>query len=487
MKNIRSLYFVCVLTLLCGIFYQSKSQDRDIFVYGTVVDEAENPVEGAWVILLYPPDSTLTGQNGTFSKLYTHEGPVGEKLKYTVKKDGYKYFYGSDVPMTDTLDLGKIVIQEIGATREITITGVVLDSATNNPIDSALIEIYPDISINLPHDTSYSNSSGSFSGKLIVEEINECPEFIYTCKKTGYRSMGRQITAEENDHFDIGTIILPKIQLITFPITGTIEDSLSYEPIDNAQVILMISHFTGSQQDTLFSDSKGNFYDSVIISSEHVNYGSKIFCIVLKEGYHDGLKRVYIPPDDYAIGPVRILECKDPPEISVNGTVRDSLSQATVENATIILGYTINCDVDNSLLVLCDTLFSGNQGVISEELVFDTTSLENSEMVCIIKKDNYLTKQGTVTIVGTSLNLGEVLLHPSSTPVYHNLITVTPQMLKPDNVQVYSLNGQLLYEGNYKGVFHRFKIPQLNAQSVHIAVFRHKNTVLFSKKIIGVP
>ena len=487
MKKLKGPSIVLLLTLLCGIFYISQAQDRDIFVYGTVVDEADNPVEGAWVILLYPPDSTLTGQDGTFSKLYTHEGMVGEKLKYTVKKDGYKYLYGSEVPSTDTLDLGKLIIQKIGALREITITGLVLDSATNEPIDSALIEIYPYNSINLPHDTSYSNSSGSFSGTLIVEEINEYPEFYYTCWKFGYHSMGRLTTADESDSFSVSTIIMPEVELITFPITGTVEDSLTYEPIENARVILMISNYTGSQQDTLFSDSQGNFYDSVIISSEYVSFGSKIFCIVLKEGYHDVIKRVYIPPDDYAIGPVRILECNNPADITITGTVRDSVSQTTIENATVILGYNINFDADNSLLVLRDTLISGNQGVISNEIVFDTASLENSEMTYVIKKDNYLVKQGAVKLAGTSLNLGEVLLHPSSTPVYQNPASVIPQTLKPNNVQVYSLKGQLLYEGSYKEVLHRFKIPKLNAQKVYIAVFRYKDVVLCSKKIIGIP
>ncbi len=124
--------------------------------------------------------------------------------------------------------------------------------------------------------------------------------------------------------------------------------------------------------------------------------------------------------------------------------------------------------------------------MISNEIVFDTTSPENSEMAYIIKKDNYLVKQRAVTLVGTSLNLGEVLLHPSSTPVCQNPASVIPQTLKPNNVQVYSLKGQLLYEGNYKEVLHRFKIPQLNAQKVYIAVFRYKNVVLCSKKIIGI-
>jgi len=463
------------------------AQVREIYVYGTVVDEQQNPVEGACVVLLYPPDSVETNVDGSFIKLFTFEGMVGEKLKFDVKMEGYKHYYGSTIVESDTLNLGKIVLEKIGDTRTITVYGFVLDSATNTPIEDALIIMYPKNFINLPPDSCYSSNFGAFIGNLVIEASDKSPIFIYSCEKDGYISNGRIVTADSTDFFQVDTIYLKTVELLTFHLPGNTEDSLTGDPVANAQVILMKSTPSMFKQDTLVSDAQGEFLDSIIIANNQVSMGCKIFCFVMKDGYRDALKRVYIPPENFEIGTIKMSPLTDPATISISGAVRDSVSLNPLENVSIILGNTIECDGNKPLLVIRDTLFTDNEGTITDVFIFDTASYPNTEIVFRIQVENYVTKEGFIKLSDVSLNLGEVLLVPLSTPVFPNGIRYTSSLQKPNTVHIYTLNGKNIYNGKCVDKAVLIKTLQTLSQKVFIVVYKRNDVVLYSEKVLKIP
>lgn len=485
----KRFHFFYVAIFLCIRFFLLNAQDRDVFICGAVIDQFDKPVQEAqiffcgWQLL----DSVITKHDGCFS-LFFPSSDIDPTIKFNIQKKGYKSYYDKTASVEDTLDLGYIIIQKIGKTRDIRISGIVIDSITSRPIEKAFVEIYPsDVTLNLPKDSCYTDLSGTFCGTLTVEETDTNPQFIYTCDKDGYLPFGRIMQADSSDSFDVGTALLHLKELITFPITGKIIDSQTLDPIENAQIILMISKYTGYYQDTVFSGPKGEFSDSVMISNEHINLGCKIYCFVFKDGYRDAMRKAEFPIDSFNFGSITMLRLTNHIKVTVAGTIRDSQLLTPIENATVTLGYTIKIGTKDSLTVLRDTLFSGTQGTISGQILLDSATYTNSEIVYIIKMGGYTSIYGTVRLDNTCLNLGEILLHPSPILIDKIPVHYLPYMQKPNNIRIYSLDGRLLYEDKVKDEVNREKIRQITSHTCLLVVFRYNNTILYSKRIINIP
>ncbi len=110
-----------IIPLILGIVVLSNAQEKDIFVYGTVVDSlTQEPINGALVILstinnTFSSDSVTTNTGGTFSNVMKIDSIINTEsvILYKIIKQDYLTKDGvKGTIVNDSVDLGKLSIYE---------------------------------------------------------------------------------------------------------------------------------------------------------------------------------------------------------------------------------------------------------------------------------------------------------------------------------------------------------------------------------------
>ncbi len=165
------------------------------------------------------------------------------------------------------------------AERSIAISGVVVDSATNQPLPQAMIVFYAasaiDSSIftnmlgNFKLDTAFSGADGKYSYSMKIS--SNALVLIYAVIKPGYQLS----YAFSTSIILSSTVVLPTIKLQksdqsakdTLTVTGTVVDSATGNPIGNC--LIMMSGLGGldTTGNTAVSGLGGSFSKQVIIGT----------------------------------------------------------------------------------------------------------------------------------------------------------------------------------------------------------------------------
>ncbi len=162
----------------------------------------------------------------------------------------------------------------------VTVTGTVVDS-DGNPVGDAMVLLITDTSdIVNGIDTVFTAADGKIDTKITVDPGTAA--IVYMVIKDGYTSKyGYGIIAS-------GVLALGEIVLTqpgdndTISVTGTVVDSVTGDPIENAQVI--ISSITVMKPDSILTDGSGKFICKVEISGD-TTITEQVFYAVSKDGY----------------------------------------------------------------------------------------------------------------------------------------------------------------------------------------------------------
>lgn len=201
MKKYRFLLMVglCIVSMACTVVGQQK-----IIVSGKVIDSnTGTPVSQALVLLSglsslsipndiggFKYDSTYSNADGTFKDTVTITGSI---LLYGAIKDGYDLSWNYVfIPLLSTnVNAPTIKLLPVGTSPKDTfmVSGTVVDSVTNKPIDGAQV-ILTGMSLSMTGDTVLTDANGIFSKQAIVSRTGPRSVLIliYAVSKHGYDS-----------------------------------------------------------------------------------------------------------------------------------------------------------------------------------------------------------------------------------------------------------------------------------------------------------
>jgi hypothetical protein len=200
MFKVKTIIMAFVSFMLCVTVSFSYSVKKTIT--GKVVDQDQSPVENALIILSAslqntnsPPvsplplstDSTYTDAKGMFTKELTVDlNAYG--ITYHILKDGWQEKSGySLLTLLPSLDLGTLTLSQ-GTSKKITVSGTILDTATNQPIYNALVLLRTSLWVKKP-DSAYTDTNGNFIKQLAQTWIDTSIFTLvlyYSVEKRGY-------------------------------------------------------------------------------------------------------------------------------------------------------------------------------------------------------------------------------------------------------------------------------------------------------------
>lgn len=349
-----------------------------------------------------------------------------------------------------------------------TILGTVLDTTTGKPIEKATVVLFPSSLGIIAPETTYTNTDGKFIKDIKFPPLPEKKVIYYTIYKKGYTPK-KGLKDVEAQIVDVGNIKLA--QVVTVTVIGTVLDSITLKPVPDASVVLK-SNDTVS----VITNETGLFKAVIDVDPSQTN--PVIQYAVNKKGYAIKIGEKKIDGNPVDLGNILLSRKLSPQKITVTGTVMDTGTGKPVSGAMILL--TTNLQPSG----IVDTTYSDEKGNFAKVIQPGIIGVVPPVPVVtyVVMKERYVPKKGQQEIAGQLVDLGKIFLLEIQTEI--QLPVSTPVLKAPDNIQVFSLNGQLLYAGpmlsvkmlSGKGVIHGNPV---------IVSFRVNNTSLYSRKIVG--
>lgn len=233
----------------------------------------------------------------------------------------------------------------------------------------------------------------------------------------------------------------------TLVITGTVIDEATSQPVAGAMVLLYCgtigidsSNLSGLQLDTVFTDTKGSFNDTMTTGPS----GYLMYYGVMKNGYQINYGVTGVFGTSVSLGTIRIspIDMSNKDTITVTGTVVDSATGAGISGAFVVAA---GAGFDTA----GNTVLTGANGSFSKVVVIIKTG-NASIFSYFVTKAGYFPKYGTRTAAGKSVDLGTIRLAGSA-----GVITgpkISPVKRLANGMKVYSLNGKLIYAGPVKSL-----------------------------------
>lgn len=187
---------------------------------GSVVDTADQPIAGAYILLIddtaniQDADTVVSTQDGSFSKEIDVLS-TALVIFYGAVKPGYTLKTGVGIILLGKVNLGKIVLQKAGGvTVPVKVSGVVLDSLTQNPVEGALVQVSV-IGAGLSNpDSVLTGTDGKFSITIAADTTSTSTiqsRAVILVRKDGYQLKQGNKLLEGNTTVDMGTILLSKV------------------------------------------------------------------------------------------------------------------------------------------------------------------------------------------------------------------------------------------------------------------------------------
>lgn len=298
--------------------------------FGTVRDSKNKvPVKDANIKLKIKNAqiaSVYSNETGKF-EYSTEKDYTGERLDITVEKDGFETQHSYsvvDVPKKQLDFLLKPIKSKepsdkskptLGTGNKLRISGTILNSRNNEPIQSAQIKLKIK---NVEIDTVYSDGQGRFEYNTETDYVGQILD--YTIEKQCFKS--ESYTYEINQ---------PEIQLnipldeIEIQIKGKISDGKTNKSLERANSSFKINK---EYAQNITSDKEGDFSFAVPCKyqNEFIEYEAS------KEGYQTGKDKLQVK-DNLYIEIKLFREMKN----RIYGTIKNSKNKAPVPGAKIML------------------------------------------------------------------------------------------------------------------------------------------------------
>lgn len=266
----------------------------------------------------------------------------------------------------------------------------------------------------------------------------------------------------------------------TITVSGTVKDSATGQPIAQATILLtatdvttlMLSQgsLTNLKFDTVYTGADGSFSRAIHATATQNILG----WMVTKTGYQ--MKYSIYPftatTTTISLGTILLAGVNNSVKdtVTVSGTVVDSITGSPVANALVGMTGLLSLDTTGN------TVFTGANGTFSKKVIINNAATARI-LIYAVAKNGYTPGGGQAAITSKTINLGTIRLKPIVTVVVARPLA-TPS--RANNLQIFSLRGQLLYAGP---VVSAEKVLQTRHTPV-IMNFRHNDRTINSVKIV---
>lgn len=266
----------------------------------------------------------------------------------------------------------------------------------------------------------------------------------------------------------------------TITVSGMVQDSATRLPVAGALVLLFDTNtiaidpsaLLNYKLDSTVSGTDGKFSYSMRVATNATLLGYA----VAKQGYQTAYSATGILSLTVNLGVIKIAASTGSQRdtVTVSGTVLDSLTNAPIPGALVIMSGMVAIDTSsgNRVLTNADGTFS-TQAIISK--------LNNVTMVgYVVSRVDYIAKTGEKTATGKQLDIGNIRLYKNAMKVLSGSRTSAAGNTV-DWMYIYSLNGRLLYEG--EPVMPIEKVLTHKSAPVLI-VLKHRDRIVEQRKLV---
>jgi hypothetical protein len=249
--------------------------------------------------------------------------------------------------------------------------------------------------------------------------------------------------------FVLGLFFLPSAQTMTINVTGMVVDSVSKSPDSGAMILLYADTALGIDTnnlgslklDTAYSGKNGKFQHQMIVSSKSI----LIVYSVLKLGYKIKYNISVIAFSQGNLGTIQIsqIDTTQKAVISVTGKVVDSGTGRGFGGALVAMSTGGGFDT------IGNTVLTNSDGTFFKQVTI--SKLNGASIVAYVITDlGYQTQLGQNQASGSQLDLGTIQLKKNGSAIKPEIGSFAPVQI--NKLNVYSLNGQLLYEGKAQAI-----------------------------------
>jgi hypothetical protein len=365
-----------------------------------------------------------------------------------------------------------------GQDKEVVVSGTVTDEA-GNPISGVCVGFSGSCQMNTFYDTLWSlvdtvftDSAGKFSKQILVNEYALGVRYIASKKGYGSQSGYGKI---EGDRVDLGTVRLKSIGLKKVTVTGAVIDKAGNH-VSQAMVLLSggviidTVNLVNGPFDTAYTSNGGKFSKVIEVNNDV----SRIVYVVGKKGFRTvrGFGDIVSIDNRVNIGTVTLFNAVNK-QVTILGSVADSKTGSPVKDALVVVS-------SSSIVVIdVDSAHTNREGSFSITIDVENTSVIQPMVSYRVSKKGYFPFEGRTGVIKDTVSVGTIKLIETGVHIkyHHTLLTQAP-----DNIDVYSLQGRLLYSGkaidNTRILFNR-----MSRQPV-VILYKNKNLVLFKMKYI---
>lgn len=433
------------LILLISTF-SAFSQAVDIPITGKVIDaKTSNPLNGALIIV-----SSGFGQNAVATDTFTtnSDGGISSTISldasaygvaFTVSADGYTSKTSYAMLENNALNLDTIKLEAAKMDTTVVI-GIIADSETNDAIEGANISISSMMGVS-EELTAKTDAQGLFTITVIYNS-GTFTNYSYSVKADNYSEKSANFSLD-SDTIDLGTINLVAIKTETITITGVVTDQNSGEALDSASVIIT----AGDTSISLITNNSGQFSSDLEYDAASVD---RISYTVDKFGYREENGNQNITGNTIDLDTIT-LRPSQLDTVTVTAQVYYTDTETKVADADLLLyvdgGFNIgDFDYNNSDI---QTLTSDNNGLILGKLIYESSgggSGQMSMLLFALTLEGSENTEGTSFIMSDTVDLGDLYIDEPGTPItFTNKLKTND--LKPDQIQIYTLNGRMIFEG----------------------------------------
>lgn len=432
------------LVLFLTISFTAYSQNSDYPITGMVVDaNTSNPVSEATIIV-----STGFGQNSIATDTFTtdRDGLINSTISldgsaygiaYTVSAVGYSSQSSYAMVDGDIISLDTIRLEAVQMDTTIVI-GIIADSETNDAIEGATVTIASIQGAGSSKSAS-TDAQGFFTITFIYDK-GAFTNYTYTVSAINYSNKSGSIQLNQ-DTVDLETIALTAIQSEILSINGVVVDRDNGEAIADATVAIT----AGDTTINLLTNSTGAFnadleYDGATVTQ--ISYS------IDKFGYRETTGNASINGDSLDLDTIK-LKASDLDTITVTAQVYYTDTETAVENADLLMyvtqGFNIESfDYNNSDI---QTLSSNAEGIILGKIIKEAGGGSMGQLLAYaLTLTDAESTEGTSWIIGDTIDLGTLYINEAGTPItFGNKINYN--QVKPDLIQIFTINGKMIYEG----------------------------------------
>lgn len=334
------------------------------------------------------------------------------------------------------------------ATRDIEVSGLCKDALTDNPVPevSVFLAAINPLTFNpanlatLKYDTLRTGYDGMFD--YIIKADPAATILAYGVQKNGYVLQYNFVSITSTIMFLEPIIMQRNTNLVTdqISVSGTVVDSTTGQPVAGAVVSMSGFGKLDTTGNSTVTGADGKF--SKQVSIKNLSTQKLLLWAVTKTGYNASAGQLPVSGTTMDLGTIKISTvmkiANTIDTLQVSGTVVDDATGSPIANAKVVMSG-LGADTAGN------TAMTGADGKFSKQVIVTNLSAFKA-LVYVVSKTGCTPNGGQVVITSKTIDLGTIKLVGPTGTINSNLKSVATA-IRANNIQIYSLRGQLLYAG----------------------------------------